>query len=355
MNYYDTFNHSYQYQYNSLFTGILAIYMIFLAVLFIFYVINYIFKGIGMYTIGKRMGMDYPWLAFIPFARTYFHGELAGRIGLKNKSVKNPGIWLLALPFIMAAVTFVFYLLFFLVGFASIFSAGFNSYLSDIEPSLSSGAILGMIIVGGIWLLVMIAYKAIYSVLSVLIDHQIFARFTTKNMSLAHAVLSIIIPLYESFCLFAMRNKDFTPGMEPGSGTPFFKPVQPGVPSGSGAMQNTYQMADKPEGQGAPFTPQEGPGVQSVPSEERVSGSGAFTVNETIEPPAFSVPPSANAAQGGPVEQGEAAVTQNAPAAESAAQTTPGGQSEAAQEPAPSVIIPPAPEIETGSEEKKPE
>lgn len=349
MNNYDTFNHVYRYQFDSFFTGIVAIYLIVLAVLFIFYVINYIFKGIGMYTIGKRLGMDYPWLAFIPFARTYFHGELAGRIGLKSKSIKNPGIWLLALPFIIAAVTFVFYLLFFLVGFASVFSAGYNSYLSNFEPTISSGAILGMIIVGGIWLLVMIAYKAVYSVLSVLIDHQIFARFTAKNMSVAHAVLGLIIPLYESFCLFAMRNKDFTPGMEPKNGTPFLKPVPPDMPTGNSAVENTYHMTAKPEGQGAPFTqegpavppvppvppvPQDGPAVPPVPPVPPVPQEGPAV------PPVPPVPP-----QDGPAVQGETMATPTTPpVAETAEQAAP----------APSVIIPPAPEAGTGSEEKKP-
>ena len=45
-------------------------------------------------------------------------------------------------------------------------------------------------------------------------------------MSIAHAVLSATIPLYESICFFVMREKDYNPGMEPKEG-PQVPPVTP--------------------------------------------------------------------------------------------------------------------------------
>ncbi|CUX26912.1 hypothetical protein [Clostridium sp. C105KSO13] len=204
---------------DSVMTGILAIYMIILALCFIFYVISYIFKGIGMFTIAKRQGMDSPWLAFIPFARTYLHGELGGSITLKSKNIKNPGIWLLALPFIAGAVNFIFYLLIIVVGFGTVFSSLFDyrsygDYSYSYAPQIGPGTVLGIIVLVIIWIILLIAYEAIYKVFGVLVNHQILERFTTKNMSVAHAVLCSTIPLYESICFFVMRNKDFNPGME---------------------------------------------------------------------------------------------------------------------------------------------
>lgn len=214
MNYYNGLEQTYSAE-QSIFSGIIAIYMIVLVLMFIFYVISYVFKGIGMYTMAKRQGMDYPWLAFIPFARAYLQGELAGSIQLKSKNIKNPGIWLLALPFIGGAMNFIFYILFWLVGFASVFAGGFLS--SSYEKSSSAGvaAIWGILIVGMIWVAVMVVYGGIYKVFGVLVNHQILERFTTKNVSIAHAVLGKLVPLYESICFFAMRNKEFQPGMEP--------------------------------------------------------------------------------------------------------------------------------------------
>ena len=77
---------------------ILLIYLIVLLVCGLVSLAGYILKGIGMYTIAKRRGMDYPWLAYVPFARAYLQGELGGEIVLKDKKIQNPGIWLLADP-----------------------------------------------------------------------------------------------------------------------------------------------------------------------------------------------------------------------------------------------------------------
>ena len=72
---------------------ILLIYLIVLLVWGLVSLAGYILKGIGMYTIAKRRGMDYPWLACVPFARAYLQGELGGEIVLKDKKIQNPGIW----------------------------------------------------------------------------------------------------------------------------------------------------------------------------------------------------------------------------------------------------------------------
>ena len=55
---------------------ILLSYLVILGILAIGCIASYLLRGIGMYTLGKRRGMNYPWLAFIPYARTYFQGEL---------------------------------------------------------------------------------------------------------------------------------------------------------------------------------------------------------------------------------------------------------------------------------------
>lgn len=233
---------------DSVTAAILAIYLIVLVVMFIFYVISYVFKGIGMYTIAKRQGMDYPWLAFIPFARVFLQGELGGEIPLKNKSIKNPGIWLLALPFIGSAIFFIFYMLLWVVGFASIMAGyGFNYY----SGGPGTGAILGMLIVGLIWMVVTIIFSAVLQVLGVLVNYQIFKKFTTRNMAIAHSVLCKAIPLYESICLFAMRNKEYNPGMEPPVRPVYQMPVQPVSP-----VNEAYEQPGMPMAPTAPEMPQ---------------------------------------------------------------------------------------------------
>lgn len=232
--YYNTYNYL-DSTVDSIMTGIVAIYLIALLVFALFYVISYVFKGIGMYTIAKRQGRDNPWLAFIPFARTYLHGELAGNISLKNKGIRNPGIWLLVMPFIFGAVNMVFYIVSWVAGIG-IFSRMFSSIgygYGHHSAGLSTGGIMGIIVIILLWSAVSVVYSAVYKVLKALVNRQILERFTSPNMAVAHAVFCFLIPLYESICLFVMRNRPYNPGMEPDFGRPFMQappPMGPGAP-----------------------------------------------------------------------------------------------------------------------------
>lgn len=204
----------------------LTVYLIVLAVLLVVVLANYIFQSIGLYTIGKRMGRERPWLAFIPFARDYYHGELAGEIPLKNKSISNPGIWNLIVPIIYSAVMGV--LVVFLMGAAM--GVGAASGIRGGHAGGMSGMTAFVTTAFGVYIVlivVAIVYTALYSVLRLLINIQIYERFTTRNMAAVHAVLSGFIPFYEAICLFVMRNKPFNPGMEPRLAPPPVPPVYP--------------------------------------------------------------------------------------------------------------------------------
>ena len=95
--------------------AVLSICLIVLVLIGVFALAAYILHSIGLYTIGKRIGYSIPWLAFIPFARDYMQGELAGEISLKTKKIKNPGVWNLVVPIISGVIFWIFYMLFFLV------------------------------------------------------------------------------------------------------------------------------------------------------------------------------------------------------------------------------------------------
>ena len=227
------YNYGYEYNYDypvhmnstgSLFTALMYIYLIILTVIVIFALASYIFHSIGLYTIGKRMGRDHAWLAFIPFARDYFHGELAGEIPLKNKSIKNPGIWKLVLPIIYGAVAGVLFVFLFVAAIG----AGAASSLSGNQMGGIMAFSTTLIALYIVILVFAVVYSAVYSVLRILIDIQIYEKFTTRNMAVVHSVLSGIIPLYEAICFFVMRNKPFNPGMEPQLTPPPVPPVYPG-------------------------------------------------------------------------------------------------------------------------------
>jgi len=176
--------------------GLFGFYVALYAVILLFWVADYVFKAIGMHTIAKRMGKENAFLAWIPFARTYLHGELAGEIGLKTKRIKRPGLWMLLLPIIFMGVI---YTLSFMLIFAIVFAAMVNPL----------GAIGGMM---GFYLflfLLLYAYMMFYYPLHALVNFQIFEGFTTRNMTIVHSVLAVFIPLYEALLFFRMRNKAY--------------------------------------------------------------------------------------------------------------------------------------------------
>lgn len=211
---------------NAALTVLLTVYLVVLAVILAVALASYIFHSIGMYTIGKRMGREHAWLAFIPFARDYFHGELAGEIPLKKKSIKNPGIWKLVLPIIYGAVAGVLFVFLFVAAIGAGAASSINGNQIGGIMAFSTTLIALYIVI----LVIAVVYSAVYSVLRILIDIQIYEKFTTRNMAVVHSVLSGIIPLYEAICFFVMRNKPFNPGMEPQLTPPPVPPVYPGGP-----------------------------------------------------------------------------------------------------------------------------
>ncbi len=241
---YDYYDYGSSY-FDSIMWGIVMIITIALIVWAIFSLGSYILRGIGMYTMAKRMGIDYAWLAFVPFARTYLHGTLSGTILLKKKSIQNPGVWLLALPFIYGAIYSILYAILWFIGFGTLMKIDSYSYYS---AGISTGSIMGILVIFIILMIVVLGYTAVYKALQVLVNHQILERFTSKNMSIVHGLLCTFIPLYESICFFAMRNRPFNPGMEPPTPTPFMQSPPPGAyygPSGQtgytdASMQGGY-------------------------------------------------------------------------------------------------------------------
>lgn len=207
-----------------------TIYLIVFTVIVIFALVSYVFHSVGLYTIGKRLGKQYPWLAFVPFARDYFHGELAGEIKLKNKTIKNPGIWNLILPIAGSVLAGIFIGLAFFVGIIIAIAEG---------GAAGVGIAVILILLTYIFSLLAVAVVgAVRAVLLVLIDRQILDRFTTDNMALVHSVAARFVPLYEAFCFFVMRDKEFREGSAPVP-TPSPAPVPPMHP-------HEAPMADMP-------------------------------------------------------------------------------------------------------------
>lgn len=182
-------------------TWFLLFYMIYLSVYAVFILVGYVLYGIGLYGMARNAGIGNEWLAFIPFARKYLQGKLGGPITIHGKTIKQPGLWLLLLPFF--------------VGMASGFLVGIVVVLLAAGIVIGTNAIL-MIPVSGvaflagvIILLLILAGAAAKSGLRALINYQILSRYCQGNVLVLHIIFSVILPMYEAVIFFYYRHKPF--------------------------------------------------------------------------------------------------------------------------------------------------
>lgn len=207
------------YGLDAIINGMVLLFIVMMLVLLVA-LVGYILKGIGLYTLGKRRGMENAWMAFIPYARLYFQGELCGRVQLGKRQIDNPGLWIILISvgggILESFVIFIFY------GLGTLFFMGGREYYFT-EYGAYRG--LGVIFVGyAIVILFGLLLRGLVGGLMGLMDVRIYERQTTKELAIFHAVAGLFIPLYESIYLFVIRNREEKMGGgyydRPGMGCP---------------------------------------------------------------------------------------------------------------------------------------
>ena len=188
---------------DGIFVVLMVVYMLVIGAFLIGGIIDYLLRGFGMYKLGKAEGKNNCWMAFVPFARTYFQGELGGPITLKKKTMKNPGIWLIIVPIVGGVIAAVGYFIFFMVIMVNAILASEHQPIENVAIGTVSGIIVFLVIAS----LVAVAYQALIHVLYVLVNHQIYERYTSKTMAIVHAILGTLIPLYQSICMFVFGRR----------------------------------------------------------------------------------------------------------------------------------------------------
>lgn len=204
------------YTYNSwgdsVFTTLLLAYIIFIIAWGLVSLAAYILRGIAFYTIAKSRGKENAWLAFVPFARKYQQGELAGELQLKTKSINSPGIWFVGLPIAWGILSYLIGMIFSIKIVGKVIRYGlfgYNSYSSlDSEITGLIGFLLFFIALG-------IIYKIFYKILQILIDVKILSQYTSGNMPIIHSIFSVFIPLYEAICFFVVSRSIAKENIEP--------------------------------------------------------------------------------------------------------------------------------------------
>lgn len=186
---------------------ILVMYLVTFVVLICGSLISFVIRGFGLYKLGKVKEKRSPWMAFIPYARTYFQGELCGEIALKKKTIKNPGVWMILVPIvrdiIMAVIGFVFWM----AAFISALTSTASGYYSGMDGE-EFVEMAGRLFVFGVFIAIFLtAFSAVIKVLRILVNRRIYEGYTVTNMAIIHAVLGVFLPFYESVCLLIFGRR----------------------------------------------------------------------------------------------------------------------------------------------------
>ena len=213
------YTYSYDYMYGEPATGstevlgvILMIYAVIIGGVLLVKLAGYVIKGLAMYRMAQRAGMEYPWLAFVPFARVYLQGELSGDLVFKKRTIRDPGIWLILIPVIKTVIFGVVAVVTWVAVAGMVVTAVYTNRYAG--PGLGIGFFVVLFVVA------ILAYQALISALKLLVNCQIYRKFTSENLAIVHALLGILLPLYESICLFVYRNKPYLDGQEPTDSDP---------------------------------------------------------------------------------------------------------------------------------------
>lgn len=199
---------SYGYTYDagssSIATTLLIIYVVYIVARALVSFAAYIFRGIGFYTIAKSQGDSNAWLAFVPFARKYQQGELAGEIQLKTKSIHKTGMWFVGIPIAWGMLSYIIGMIFGISIITKVIRYGLFGYNAYVNLD---GEILGVFAFLSIFILFTAVYKIFYMILHILVNTKILSKYTKGNMPLIHSIFTVFIPLYEAICFFIISRK----------------------------------------------------------------------------------------------------------------------------------------------------
>ncbi len=68
------------------------------------YLVCLVLGGLGMRTMAKRAGLKHSFLAFLPFANTYYAGKLAGETAFFGKKMKRAGLYAMLAEIVYVAI-----------------------------------------------------------------------------------------------------------------------------------------------------------------------------------------------------------------------------------------------------------
>ena len=184
------------------------------ALLYVGLIVNYILRGVGILKLSKKLGVPNGWLGFIPIASEYQLGALAGNIELGKKRVKNPGVWLVVLPFILAGTFLLVYIPMIIWMIVQSATMPLDAYGSP-DPAQMVSFLSGFIIFVLVFVVVVYVAQIFLYLFRYLVMHKIFSKFETGQRPVFYMILSMFVPFAEAILLLKQSGKPVLPEYAP--------------------------------------------------------------------------------------------------------------------------------------------
>lgn len=172
----------------------------------------FLLQGAGLYVMARRAGLKKKWLAFVPFASTFYLGKLAGETHLFGQKMKRAGLYAM-----LAQIVFALFMLAVLIVEAILF-VQYKEYIVYNTDELT-----GML-TGISWANLPAEAQPMYTfylisdyisgtlslvqaVLVFLLVMTLYRKYAPKNYMLL-SMLEIFVPASKAIVIFVLRNRE---------------------------------------------------------------------------------------------------------------------------------------------------
>lgn len=175
-----------------------------------FWLAVYALMGIGLYVMAKNRNISRPYLGFIPFARYYLMGVIAGETRFFGKKVKNVGLIIA----ILTAVTFVLSILYNLKEYfplISVLASGNQVVFTLTEAgelatnSFSVDWSTSVLVLAEIAYYINYILEVVLIFLNIMVYIELFKKYTPEHYFL-YSILCIFLPI-DGIMVFSLRKR----------------------------------------------------------------------------------------------------------------------------------------------------
>lgn len=162
----------------------------------------YVMNAVALQTLGKRRMMQYPWMAWLPFASLYLLGSLVDDYDERNGIKRKWKITLLVLGIVAVGVLVVAY--FGLIAWVMTITIFGVEY-----PTVDPSAVLSGLAVIYIFLIVAMSVAMTQAFCKAICIYKIFES-TVPEKAVKYLLLTLLVPMAQSICLMRCRNKGYS-------------------------------------------------------------------------------------------------------------------------------------------------